>query len=461
MASVRRPLQEDSGPLLTHLALRLLLMLPCAPRTLHAVDEIRQHSLLAHLPQATPAISPRILHAPHLVAEPRQRVIPCLHPLEPRVLRSLPRHPAPLLAIDPDILVRRRRRLRQVLRIVREAAPVHRTEIPIRIGWVDVGIKVDAEARPQLRKILLAVLRRHQPQSARPLLTGGPVELPLLRFISVRMFVAIDEFRRRGHHVKHAVHEPGPERTVRPSVPHWIVAAQIAGVERKHPEREKRHVGVFPEDGGEHLGPALPREPRRLVICGIIRLQTVLFRFRIILGVHENSPQSTLLRQPGDCPHVRGEGPPGRIVCPGETLSRRPPGTEKTLPQRRMLHDLAEGRDMPLQLIARPEGIGHHRTVRDGAAIPEPLADHQRHAVDGRAVEGVRMRKHLLRRHRKQIPPMRDVFLLHGSPCLRSRSRKDGDRGGDHQQLRNLHHDASIARAPFPRNQTFRNTFFR
>ena len=85
-------------------------------------------------------------------------------------------------------------------------------------------------------------------------------------------------------------------------------------MKRKHPEREKRHVGVFPEDGGEHLGPALPREPRRLVICGIIRLQTVLFRFRIILGVHENSPQSTLLRQPGDCPHVRGEGPPGRIV---------------------------------------------------------------------------------------------------------------------------------------------------
>ena len=160
---------------------------------------------------------------------------------------------------------------------------------------------------------------------------------------------------------------------------------------------------------------------------------------RVVLGVHENAAQPALLREPRDRGHVRREVRPGGIVRPGEALHRRPPRTDEALAQGGVLDNVLEDGDLVFQPVARPGRIVHDPRMADRAPVGQRGVDHQRHAVEPRLVEGVRMREHLPRRHAEQIPAMTDVFFLHRRKRRRRETRVGKSRSHDHRQNMCLH----------------------
>ena len=94
--------------------------------------------------------------------------------------------------------------------------------------------------------------------------------------------------------------------------------------------------------------------------------------------------------------HIAGEVSPSRIVAPVEARLRAPESGKQRFAERLVLHDLAQCRNISLDVLPPPCGIGYHRLVRADNPITPGKAHGKRNAVQGRFVELRRGSEHII-----------------------------------------------------------------
>ena len=200
----------------------------------------------------------------------------------------------------------------------------------LRIGFLRVHIEKERIAHQHLRAVFADILGRDERQKTR---RNGirVIKILVARRRKRIMFASVDDPRPRRQNIEHAVVEVMQKISAILGAVYGIGQLHIADVSAiasEEPEREKRHVGIFPEDARKNLAPALPRQLYRFGERRILGRMAVLMSDGVFLGIEHQALHAALLREPRDARHVLGEIRPRLVVRPVEAriviLGRHP-----------------------------------------------------------------------------------------------------------------------------------------